>query len=150
MHELWVLSADTHKARVFTASLPGGKRFVEIRSFVEPDTVLPERDIVSDSPGHHQGGTQGHPKLPRTSAHEKRIQAFARDVVHFLEEEHKKGEFHKLGIVAAPHMLGELRLKLSNELQKNLFFEIDKNLTRLSPHEMRKHLAEQLKNPIIH
>lgn len=150
MHDIWVLAADTHKARVFKTSMPGGKQFIEIRSFVEMDTALPEREIVSDSPGHYQSGSQGHPKLPRTSAHEKRVQAFARDVAHFLEEEYKKGEFYKLGIVAAPHMLGELRLKLSDTLQKELCFELDKNLTHLSAHHMKKHLSEQLQHPSLH
>ncbi|MCR6650861.1 MAG: host attachment protein [Cellvibrionaceae bacterium] len=138
--QVWVLSADIHKARLFAAATPHSKQIEEIKTFLHPDTVLPERELVSDTVGRYQNGA----KLPRTSPKEKRIEEFARDVTEFLETAHKQGEFYKLGIVAAPHMLGELRGHFSPDLCKDLCFEINKNITQLGPDELRRHLPERL------
>lgn len=142
---VWVLSADTHKARLFEATTPHSKKMEEIKTFLHPDTALPERELVSDSLGRYRhGGDQPHPKLPRTSPKDKRIEEFARNVTEFLETAHKKGNFYKLGIVAAPHMLGELRAHFSEDLCRDLCFEMNKNVTQLGPVELRQHLPDRL------
>lgn len=141
---VWVLSADTHKARLFSAPTPHSKTMEEIKTFLHPDTALPERELVSDTLGRYQGGDQPHPKLPRTSPKQKRIEEFVRELSEFLEAEHKQGKFYKLGIVAAPQMLGELRARLSPDLCRDLCFEIDKNVTHLGPLELRQHLPTRL------
>lgn len=138
--DIWVLSADAHKARVFKATEPQGKNMVEIKTFLQPDTVLPERELVSDNMGRRYHSSTP----PRTSPKEKRIQEFAREITHFLETEHKKGSFYKLGLVVEPHMLGELRVRFSDDLSKDLCFEIDKNVAQLDSAELRQHLPERL------
>lgn len=144
-NDIWVLLADTHRARLFRAAEPHSQEMEEIKTFLHPDTALPERELVSDTVGRYsQGGEQYHPKLPRTSPKDKRILEFAREVAGYLETEHKKGQFYKLGLVAAPGMLGELRAQFSSELEKDLCFEIDKNFTQLPPREFRKHLPDRL------
>jgi protein required for attachment to host cells len=148
--DIWVLSADTHKARLFCAATPYSHDMVEIETFVQPDTVLPERDLVSDGLGRFsqqgggRGGEQHHPKLPRTSPKDKRVQEFARHIGNYLEAEHKKGHFAKLGLVASPQMLGELRTQLSPTLERDVCFEIDKNITHLSGAAFRQQLPEKL------
>jgi protein required for attachment to host cells len=137
---VWVLSADTHKARLFEAATPHSKEMEEIKTFLQPDTALPERELVSDTVGRFHNGA----KVPRTSPKDKRIEEFAREVTEFLETAHKQGEFYKLGIVAAPHMLGELRTRFSADLCRDLCFEIDKNVTHLGPLELRQHLPDRL------
>lgn len=137
---VWVLSADIHKARLFAASTPHSKEIEEIKTFVHPDTALPERELVSDTVGRHYRSA----RVPRTSPKDKRIEEFARDVTEFLETAHKQGEFYKLGIVAAPQMLGELRAHFSPDLCRDLCFEIDKNVTHLGPLELRQHLPDRL------
>ena len=137
---VWVLSADAHKARLFEATTPHSKQMQEIKTFLQPDAVLPEQELVSDAPGRYQNGA----KVPRTTAKEKRVEDFARDVTEFLETAHKKGEFYKLGIVAAPSMLGELRARFSEDLCRDLCFEIDKNVTHLGPLELRQQLPDRL------
>lgn len=138
--QVWVLSADVHKARLFAAATPHSKRIEEIKTFLQPDTALPERELVSDTVGNFNRGA----KIPRTSPKDKRIEEFARNVTEFLETAHKQGEFYKLGVVAAPQMLGELRSRFSTDLSKDLCFEIDKNVTQLGASELRQHLPEQL------
>lgn len=138
--QVWVLSANIHKARLFAAATPHSKEIEEIKTFLQPDTALPERELVSDTVGNFYRSA----KIPRTSPKEKRIEEFARNVAEFLETAHKQGEFYKLGIVAAPQMLGELRSRFSADLCKDLCFEIDKNVTQLSPSELRQHLPERL------
>ncbi len=143
--DIWILSADTHKARLFSAHTPYSKKIVEIKTFLQPETVLPERDLVSDGLGrYNQSGEQHHPKLPRSSPKDKRIHEFAKQIGDYLTNEHNKGHFSKLGIVAEPHMLGELRSQLDKNLTKDICFEIDKNITTLSEDELRECLPEKL------
>ena len=49
--DIWILSADTHKARLFSAPRPFSNNIVEIKTFLKTETVLPERDLVSDGLG---------------------------------------------------------------------------------------------------
>jgi protein required for attachment to host cells len=143
--DIWILSADAHTARLFCAESPHSKEIVEIETFLQPETVLKEQDLVSDGLGrYNQAGDQHHPKLPRTSPKDKRIQEFARHLGDYLETEHNKGHFAKLGLVAEPHMLGELRSQLSPNLARDICFEIDKNFTQLNSREFRQHLPDRL------
>lgn len=138
-NEIWILTADAHKARVFKTE-PLGKNWEEIKTFIQPDTILPEQDLVSDNLGRRNHGSA----QPRTNPKDKRIQEFARDLTHFLEAEHKNGSFYKLGLVAEPHMLGELRSRFSDQLADDISFEIGKNMTQFNPAEFRQHLPERL------
>lgn len=138
-NDIWVLTADAHKARLFKTE-PQGKNMEEIKTFLQPDTVLPEQELVSDNVGRRYHGST----IPRTSPKEKRVQEFARDVTRFLETEHRKGSFYKLGLVAEPHMLGEIRGRLSENLCEDLCFEIGKNMTQFNPTELRQHLPDRL------
>lgn len=143
--DIWILSADAHKARLFSAAGPYSKKIVEIQTFLQPDTVMHERDLVSDGLGRYgHTGDRQHPKLPRTSPKEKSIREFAKHVSDFLTAEHKKGHFAKLGLVAEPQMLGELRAQLDSEVVKDVCFEIDKNVTSLNESEFRKYLPDRL------
>lgn len=143
--DIWILSADMHKARLFSAHTPYSKKIVEIKTFLQPDTVLPEHDLVSDGLGrYNQAGDQHHPKLPRTSPKEKRVHEFARQIGDYLATEHNKGHFAKLGIVAEPQMLGELRAQLDKSLKHDICFEIDKDVTNLDEDELRKCLPDNL------
>lgn len=143
--DIWILSANTHKARLFSAPTPHSKKMVEIQTFLMPETTLPERDLVSDGLGrYNQAGDQHHPKLPRTSPKDKRVQEFARHIGNYLTDEHNKGHFAKLGIVAEPHMLGELRAQFDKSLAKDICFEIDKNITTLAEEDLRQFLPDNL------
>lgn len=145
-NDVWILSADTHKARLYRAATPYSEEIVEIKTFLQPEAALHERDLVRDDKGrtNQRVGEHRHPKEPPSTQKEKSAASFAKHIADYLDAEHKKGEFYKLGLIAAPAMLGELRAQMSPTLAKDLSFEVDKNVTQLNPEEFRKHLPEKL------
>jgi protein required for attachment to host cells len=144
--DIWILSADTHKARIFCARQPHSQDIVEIKDFVQPETAMRAQDLQTDNLGRFsQGGAQQHSsRVPQTSLKEKNTTEFARKIAHYLEAEHKKGNFQNLGLIAAPDMLGELRAHLSPALTKDISFSLDKNVTQLNAQELRGHLPDKL------
>ena len=145
-NDVWVVTADAHKARIFRTG-PLGKSMEEIKTFLQPDTALPEHEIVSD----YLGSRQHSSTQPRTTPKEKRTQEFARDLTRYLESEHKNGSFYKFGLIAEPHMLGELRARFSDQLNEDMCFELGKNMTQLEPSEFRQYLPDRLApSPNVH
>lgn len=68
--------------------------------------------------------------------------AFVKDVLSWLEEASEKGLFDRLVICAPPHMLGEIRPLLAENLAKCVIAEIDKDLTKLSEPKLKEALSE--------
>ena len=69
---------------------------------------------------------------------------FIEDVVIWLEEAATRGLFERLIICAPPHMLGEIRPLLTENLAKHIVAEIDKDLTKLTEPELRNAFTEIL------
>ena len=69
---------------------------------------------------------------------------FAHRVSHYLEEALNAQQFSQLFIIAEPSMLGLLRNCLPERIKKTICFELDKNITTLSPEEIHLHLPDYL------
>jgi len=87
----------------------------------------------------HQQATDDH----RTQAAENRDEKFARDLTTEIARIVRDGSFKHLVVVAAPHMLGEIRkhadaLERDQELKLD---EVERDLGGLSDAEVHDHLA---------
>ena len=58
-----------------------------------------------------------------------------------LEEEHKRGQFDGLVLVAPPRVLTELKDNLSNQMAKLVVNDLQKDLTKIHDHDLTEHLA---------
>ena len=67
-------------------------------------------------------------------------------IAGFLDDARKSDKFKQLIIVAAPSLLGNLRSGLNDQTRKLVSLELDKNLSQLTPVEIRKHMPEYLPN----
>ncbi|MGQ9427289.1 host attachment protein [Gilvimarinus sp. F26214L] len=146
-NDIWILTADRRRARIFSAERPHSQDITEIDSFFQPDSAFQDRELVEPKPGRQwQGGTgrARHGVDSRTSEREKSATKFVRDLVGKLEKDHHNGRFSKLVLVAAPDVLGEIRNQLSNNLKQDVTFELDKELTMLRPQELRGYLPKAL------
>lgn len=145
-NDIWILTADRRRARIFSAEKPHSQEITEIRSFFQPDSAFQERELVEPKPGRFadRGGAGRHGMDSRTSEREKSTTRFAKDLVGQLEKAHHKGKFSKLVLVAAPDILGEIRGQLSNHLKQDVTYELGKELTMLRPDELRSHLPKAL------
>lgn len=140
-----IIVADSTRARVFTAE-SATSPLLEIETLANPDGRLHDRDITSDSPGRDSGGKQSsaHAYQPETDPKEYRLAEFAKRLARYLDDIRKENKLTGLLLVAAPEFLGGLRANLSNEVKSKIVFELDKNLTRHSNEDIRKHLPEFL------
>lgn len=143
-HETWIVVADAARARVFRMEGEAG----ELVSAWEYEPVgggrLQGREIASDRPGRtfNSVGTRRHAKEPPTDLERYESERFAREVTGKLDEDRRKGRFDHLVIVAAPQFLGDLRASMPAPLRACVTTEIDKNLSKLPPREIRERLGE--------
>lgn len=145
-NEIWILTADRRRARIFSAEKAHSQQITEIQSFFQPDSAFQDRELVEPKPGRttDRAGEGRHAMEPRTSEREKSASRFVKDVIGKIEKAHHNGRFSKLVLVASPDVLGEIRANLSNNLKHDVTFELDKELTGLRPDELRQHLPRAL------
>ena len=137
----WILIADAASARVFSTSALNAPLQLE-RHMANPDGRARTQDLVTDQPGRYRKG--GAPKSamdPRTTAHEEAAEDFARHLAEMLGQEAGRRSFDSFAIVAPPHLLGQLRSKLTHPLTTRLKATLAKDLTHIAPDQLRPHLA---------
>ena len=145
MSKLYVLVADSAVARIFTARGPDGP-LNEVESLSHTASRLHERDLASDRPGRTFDSVGGgrHAKELEVSPKEEEAVRFAEQLAERMHAGRTAGEFDRLMVVAAPRYLGLLREKLDPATRALVGFELDKDLTRHIPEEIRSHLPEKL------
>lgn len=145
MMTILVLVADKFRARFFTAQTASSP-LDEVRDLVHPEAKLREGDLVTDRGGRAQapmrGGVQGLGK--EAGRKDDEADRFALRVCDELESAHRKGEFRKLYVIAAPAFLGLLRRHESNVLRGALALEMPKNLAQQDSGAIRRHLPRFL------
>jgi protein required for attachment to host cells len=138
-----IVVADSTRARIFTAD-SGNSPLNEIETLAHPVSRIHDRDITSDLPGKGSGGdnSSGHAYQDETDPKKYELIRFAKRVANYVEDARKANQISGLIVVAAPAFLGELRTQLSNETNKKIIFELDKNLTHCSNEDIRQHLPK--------
>jgi protein required for attachment to host cells len=143
MTRTWVVVADSAMARVFVVPGPGAP-MRELEGFAHPEARLPVRELTSDLPGRafDSVGSGRHGMQSKVGPKEQEAIAFARFVADRIESARTGHELDRLVLVAAPAFLGRLRAALSDEARRLVDGELDLDLTRLPPDEIRRRLPE--------
>ena len=145
MTKIWVVVADSSRARIMMAEKPG-MGLSEIDSLEHPEGRLHEQELTSDLPGRaFDSGGQGR-HMMGTSVEPKKQEAikFAKLVADHLESGRTTGSFSKLYVIAAPAFLGQLRDHLSASLEKTVQGTIAKNLVAEDEKTIRAQLPDYL------
>lgn len=121
VRKTWVLVANGSLARIFDFSKGC---LTELKVLIHPATRL------------HAHATEKH---AITVHHES--QDFAKEVLGYLNLEHRTKHFEQLHVIAPPVFLGVLRNKLHRELQKSVGIEISKNLVSESREQIGNYLS---------
>lgn len=145
MSELWIVVAESSRARIFTADSPTA-RLTELETLANPDARLHDRELSSDLPGvtFDSGGQGRHVKEQQVGPKAQAAVRFAEQVAARIEAGRTGGEFKRLALVAAPEFLGLLRDKLSAPARALVVAGIAKNVAQLSADDIRAHLPERL------
>lgn len=148
MKTTWILVADSSRARIFTADKPSSP-LTELETIAHPEGRMHERDMTSDLPGHHADSVGGgrHGFDDETEPKEQETIDFAKLISRHLEAARTTNNLEQLMIVAPPSFLGNIRNELSEQARKLVTVEVNKNLVRHSPEDIRKHLPEYLPRP---
>ena len=145
MDKIWVLVADSGRARLFQAEGTIGA-LQERTDLVMPTSRLQEQELVSDRPGRafDSVGEGRHAMEPPTPAKEVESGRFAAELATLLESERQRGAYKRLVLVAPPAFLGQLRGALSDSVKTLVSAELDKHLVQLDAEAIRRHLPERL------
>ena len=141
MKKIWVVVADRARGRIFSATSPKSA-LTEIEDLVHPEARAHERDLTTDRPGRGPGSHRAMGTQNKVREHE--ASDFARELAARLEAGRVNTDFTKLVLVAAPDFLGLLRKSLNPHVEKLVTREVTKNLTQLTPADIRAHLPEYL------
>lgn len=138
MTKIWVIAADSWRARLFRADSPAGK-ITEVRTLVNPEARLREGELITDTGGGGQalGGASRHIfNQPSEKEHQENL--FARQVAEEIEQLRREGKLDRVYVVAEPRFLGRLRENYSRELQKRVGVEVPRHVTAQSPARIRE------------
>jgi len=153
MDSTWIVTANAGRARIF-AQHRGNDPLEEINDMVNAPAREPVRATETDSLGQRAAGKsrhgsgapmQGNGYQPHQTPPQHQEELFARDVAHFLIHAHDEGRFKELCVVAAPEFLGVLRREMKDKLERAIKLEIDKDYTRESPDDLKRHVQERLR-----
>ena len=135
---IWVLAADSARARVFQSERKDND-FVEVISIVNPVARMKEGEIVSDKQGSQKDsfGSGHHSGSPKHSAKVVAENTFAKDIACSLDKALQRQDFQRLYIIAPPKFLGKLRPNLSEGIKNRVQGEYNHDVSALKPEKVR-------------
>lgn len=139
----WIVVADSARARIFTVS-SGAPGLTEIEDLVSDNRRSGEIDV--DRPGRtfDSADIGRHAKVPRTDPHRHEKARFAAQLAEKVNAAVLKGKFDDLVLVAPPEALGDLRKELCKQAHEKLSSVIEKDLTRVSAHDLPARLGDAI------
>lgn len=144
MNAIWVVVADSTRARLFSTGEPSGS-LTEFETLVHPESRLHQGDLVADRAGRDRGSDgSSHDMSDATDAKREEAVRFACQVSELLEAGRISGAFDRLYLVVAPEFLGILRKRLPQSLQRLVSREVSKNLAAHQIGDIRKYLPHYL------
>lgn len=142
----WIVVADSEKA-LLLENLGDGD-FPNF-SVIEKETQEnpPSREQAANRPGRVSDSTgQQRSAMSDTDWHQLAKDRFADDLAEMLNRHALKQDFSSLVLIAAPHVLGEVRKHLHGEVESRIVAQIDKNLTNLPLDKIEEQVKQDLKN----
>ena len=139
--KIWYVIADGGRARFVERD--EGEEFRTVSSFVASELHKRAHDLGLDRPPRtkESASPARHAIEPRRDLHQAAKEDFVKLVAGQLEEEHKRGQFDGLVLIAPPRVLTELKENLSHQMAKLVASDLQKDLTRVPDHDLIEHLA---------
>lgn len=141
MANIWVLVAETSRAKVYEQDFPRSELH-ELEGFTHTASRLKGTQLVADGPGRtfDSKGDGRHAMVPDSFPKDNEAKDFARMLAQYLEQHRNDNDFKKLVIVAPPGFLGMLREAMPHALKNMVAAEVGKNLVRESARAVQGHL----------
>jgi protein required for attachment to host cells len=139
--KIWYVIADGGRARFVARDESGAFRTVV--SFVAAELHERSHDLGLDHPPRvkESANAARHAIEPRRDLHQAAKEDFVKLVAEQLDEEHGRGQFDRLVLVAPARVLTELKEKLSKPIAKIVVSDLQKDLTKIPDHDLTEHLT---------
>lgn len=142
----WALVANSSFAQI--VEIKGrGREIRTIWELDDPDSKKKASEIYSDRDGRSNSSV-GSVKYALTNEVDYKTQllkVFAHKIAGHLDKAIREGSFDELAIIAAPALLGELRLAFSDKVKSAIKTELSRDLTQaLTQQELYDYLKEHL------
>lgn len=143
--KIWVVVADGGRARILSPTAENGR----LESALDSDLVgsrAKSGEQWTDRPGRERrrGGAGRQALEPQTDPHQHEKTMLAKRVAEVLDASAHAGRCERIVLVAAPHVLGDIRSALKSTTLDKVVVELDKDLTTLSEHQLTERLGEYL------
>jgi protein required for attachment to host cells len=141
-NEWWIVVVDGSRARFFEAGrLPSALN--EVEDLIDPAGRMSERELGTDRPGRSFESVGGarHALSSASTARQRGRQQFARRVADRVDDALAQGRFRRLGLVAPPAMLGELRHALSARCRSRCDLELASDIGQFGRTQIERHIA---------
>lgn len=148
MKATWILVADSGAARIFGTDDPTGP-LTELEAMTHPEGRMLARELTSDLPGRafDSAGQGRHIMESEVGPRQQAAIEFANFLARRLDRARVQRECERLVLIAPPDFLGLLRKAIGAELRRLVMLELDRNLVKLPPKELRERLPERLYEP---
>lgn len=143
MANIRVLVADGSRARFFRTDRAAPLE--ELEDELNPAVREPARALESDRKGATVRGAAGQTQFSAEGESDPKAEErhrFARELAGHLRKARLAGDYERLFIAAPPEFLGELRRALDEGTRAVVVGELDKDLSRMTPEAIRRHLPE--------
>jgi protein required for attachment to host cells len=133
-----------HLKLLFVIADGGHARFVRP---AEEDNTLHSSDRVHPEDGHKTAAVQHdagihHAQAPRHDPHGDQKEAFGAWVAAQLNEGAAAKAYDEIVLVAPAHTLSAIRKKLNHEAATKVIGSLEKDLTKMSDHDLWPHIHE--------
>jgi protein required for attachment to host cells len=139
----WLVVADGRRARIYSAR-PGDAGLTELHDMIGDARPTHEQGVERPGRVQESATSDRHAMTPRVDWNRQSKQQFAGEIATLVNDAGLKGGYDRLVVVAPPEALGDLRKAFGKHALDKVDAEIDKDLTKLSPHELVNHLSDAL------
>jgi protein required for attachment to host cells len=152
MDTTWIVSADTGRARIFSAT-DANSPLLEVQTMVNPNARTRTSDELTDRMSPHAAGQSIHGSggavpskqyEPQQTQEQREEEMFAREICATLLRGKQDNQFKRIALVAAPRFLGVLRGQLDPQLKQMVSFEIDKDYAHSSGQQLRDQIRAHM------
>ncbi|MFO7757841.1 MAG: host attachment family protein [Roseovarius sp.] len=143
-HGTWVLIANGEKALFLRNSIDAISPALDVVRKNEQENPS-NYDQAANRPGRkHDKAAGQRSAMEDTDWHQLAKERFAHDLADLLYKYAHRGDFDRIVLVAAPHVLGDLRDHLHKEVQDKVVAEVDKDLSNHPIDKVEKMLKAEL------
>jgi protein required for attachment to host cells len=150
MQRIWILTADSSRARLFERAAPEGP-LLEIEDFLNPSRDAREPAQRPDAEGRQGGRPGGRADTARhqADAPDHGTGRYSRHIGDFLDHARSLHRFDRLYLVGAPRILGMMRKVLSKQAHELVAGEIPKDVSHCNAREVEQLVRQSTQRPVL-